>query len=64
MKIKVVYLSAILICLFTFSGEGVFAQSPTVECQGTLRAWNADVSLRGYMKTHTCRCVASNRAPV
>jgi len=64
MKTGVVYLSAILICLFAFSGEKIFAQSPTADCQGTLRAWKADVSLRGYMKTHNCRCIASNRAPV
>jgi hypothetical protein len=64
MKIRAVYLSAILTCLFVFSGEGVFAMSPTVDCQGTLRAWKADASLRGYMKTHNCRCVASNRSPV
>jgi len=64
MKIRAFYLSAILICLFAFSGGKVFAQSPTVDCEGTLRTWKGDVSLRGYMKTHTCRCVASNRTPV
>jgi len=63
-KTKSICLLIILISLFIFSGVKVFAQSPTVDCQGTLRAWKADVSLRGYMKTHNCRCVASNRAPV
>jgi hypothetical protein len=64
MKTRNIYLSAILICLFAFSGGKVFALSPTVDCQGTLRAWKSDVSLKGYMKTHNCRCTSSNRAPV
>ncbi len=64
MKSKSIYLSAILICLFAFSGGKAFALSPTVECQGTVGAWKADDSLKGYMKTHTCRCTSSNRSPV
>ena len=64
MKTKGICLLIILISLFTFSGVKVFAQSPTVDCQGTLRAWKIDKSLEGYMETHTCTCKASNRSPV
>jgi len=64
MKSKSIYLSAILICLFVFSGGKAFALSSTVDCQATVRGWKTDVSLRGYMKAHNCRCVASNRMPV
>jgi len=63
-KTKGICLLIILVSLFTFSGGKVFALSSTVDCEATRRAWKTDVSLKGYMKTHSCRCVASNRMPV
>jgi hypothetical protein len=43
-----------------FSG----AQAQTVDCAGTIRAWQIDVSLREFMATHTCTCPSPNRPPV
>lgn len=64
MKSRAGYLSVILICLFVFSGEGVFAISHTVDCQGTVTAWKKDKSLAGYMNAHTCSCPYPNKSPV
>lgn len=40
------------------------AKAQTVDCAGTIRAWQIDVSLREYMATHTCRCPYPDRQPV
>jgi len=64
LKTKGICLLIILISLFTFSERKVFAQSPTVDCEATKRAWEEDKSLEGYMETVTCTCKASNRLPV
>ena len=76
-KTKGICLLIILISLFVFSGGKGFALSPTADCRGTLKAYVNDVHLnckwyggnnsvicgRGASQ-YTCRCAASNRAPV
>jgi len=47
--------------LFAVSSLG---QNPSIDCEGTIRAWSYDVSMRSYMATHTCSCPSSNSRPV
>lgn len=56
----VVLIALIMIC----PGQPAFSQTPTTDCQGTIRAWQADVSLRQYMSTHNCYCPSPNSTPV
>lgn len=51
-----------LLILLSFLTIGANAQ--TIDCQGTIRAWQADSSLREYMRTHSCSCPNSNQRPV
>ena len=52
----------IVMCLAAAFADPISAQ--TVDCEGTIRAWSYDVSMRSYMATHTCSCPNSNRQPV
>ncbi|HRH42088.1 MAG TPA: hypothetical protein PKY82_10620 [Pyrinomonadaceae bacterium] len=42
----------------------VKASAQTVDCRRTIRAWELDVSLREFMRTHTCSCPQSDQKPV
>ncbi len=52
-----------VLLLLVFAPAETFAQ--TVDCQGTIRAWKADSSLRDYMSKQSCTCSnGANRMPV
>ena len=38
--------------------------SQTVDCRGTLRAWEADRSMGSYMASYSCSCPSQNAQPV
>ena len=40
------------------------AAAQTIDCEGTIRAWSYDVSMRSYMASHTCSCPSSTSRPV
>ena len=46
------------------SHHPAFAQSPAVDCPGTLSAWRADDSLKEFMSAHNCYCSSPNSQPV
>jgi len=63
--------------LFFMTAVPLYAQSPTADCQGSLKAYvnDAHLNCRWYggnssvicgrgASQYTCRCAASNRAPV
>ena len=66
MKIKTLwpYGALLLVMLLLYTGASALAVSPTPDCEGTIRAWQADVSLKQYMSTHKCYCPSPNVAPV
>lgn len=51
-----------LLILLVFLTISINAQE--VDCEGTIRAWQADVSLREFMRTHSCSCPHPKQKPV
>ncbi len=54
-----IYFLVIPVLCGTLFAPGVFAQSPTCDCEATLRAWKA-----GGYDVSRCRCVSPNAQPV
>lgn len=64
LKRKLTYCVILTALIMIYPGPPAFALSPTPDCQGTLRAWKMDVSLKQYMRTHSCYCPSRNSRPV
>jgi hypothetical protein len=50
--------------LMLFSILAISLNAQEVDCEGTLRAWQADSSLREFMRTHSCSCPNPKQKPV
>ncbi len=64
MKVGKRVIEYLLIMIFLGVAFGRLASAQTVDCEGTIRAWTYDVSLRSYMATHTCSCPSATSRPV
>ena len=53
-----------LILLILLGLSTISLKAQEVDCEGTIRAWQADVSLREYMRTHNCSCPNPKQKPV
>ena len=53
----------LILIIFTAVPAGR-AAAQTIDCEGTIRAWSYDASMRSYMASHTCSCPSSTSRPV